>query len=101
MTHFMLAAAIVTLSLAGAAVSSFALLSCGLWAMAGLRLRRPRCRDWPLAAYLGTAFALGSGAVASLWLLLAIGHALKPLVVLAIVASSGLCGALLFRPVWR
>ena len=46
------------------------LVSCGLCCMSGIGLSRQCWRDVPLSIFLGVAFSLGSGLVATLWMIL-------------------------------
>lgn len=52
------------------------LLACGVLALRGLGLSRGSVPALPVSGHIGLAFALGSGLVGSLWVLLALAHVL-------------------------
>src|SRR5260370_36829268 len=98
MIRNVVASAVISGSYAAAIVYCLVLLAAGLTVLRVLGLERARCASWSISGYLGTAFALGSGVVGSLWLSLSVLHRLLPAVVLALCLSLVVAGVSLLPP---
>src|SRR5258708_20538843 len=98
MIRNVVASAVISGSYAAAIVYCLVLLAAGLTVLRVLGLERARCASWSISGYLGTAFALGSGIVGSVWLSLAGLHWLFPALVLALCLVFIVAGGFLSPP---
>lgn len=73
------------------------LLIVGLTAMRGIGLSRAALTDWPVAGYLGVAFAFGSGLFASLALVLATFGVMHAIILSFLLAAALVAGATVVR----
>jgi hypothetical protein len=94
----LIAAAVVTGGLAAALLYCLALLGAGVLALAATGSGRRRCAAWSLSGYLGVALALGSGIVASFWIVLAVLDWLLPAAILGALAATLAAAFPLLRP---
>jgi len=73
-------------------------LAFGLCCLSALSLSRSQCRDIPLSLYLGIAGALGSGLIATVWLILSLTGQFRFPVVTGFLAAFVLLATFAIRP---